>query len=355
MSARRVGWIYLFCFSLISGYAQRNGPPAGGANRDIALDVVVTNKAGKPVSGLQPQDFTLLDNKKPVKIVSIRAVESRTAASDPVEVILFVDGVNTSFADVAIEEQAVEAFLKKNSGQLPGPTSIVLLSTTAAAMANTSSRDGNALIAALNQGRSGQLIAGGVHGYYGIDGSQQLSLYTLNRLADFEAAKPGRKLLIWISPGWPLLSGPDVASEGLSSKEQQELFTSIVAFSDKLRQARIALYDIDPSGLADADELGTSFYGQFTKGVKSARQVQIGNLGLQVLAEQSGGRVLNSSNDVAGEIATCLADASAYYVLSFEGLAADGPNDYHALEIKIGKPGLTARARTGYYAQPAQH
>jgi hypothetical protein len=33
-------------------------------------------------------------------------------------------------------------------------------------------------------------------------------------------------------------------------------------------------------------------------------------------------------------------------------LAGDGPNEYHALEIKLGKPGLTARTRTGYYAQP---
>jgi hypothetical protein len=98
--------------------------------------------------------------------------------------------------------------------------------------------------------------------------------------------------------------------------------------------------------------LGTSFYGQFSKGVKGARQVQIGNLGLQVLAVQSGGLVLNSSNDVAGEIATCLTDANAYYVLSFDGAAGDGPNEYHALEIKIGKSGLTARTRSGYYAQP---
>ena len=86
--------------------------------------------------------------------------------------------------------------------------------------------------------------------------------------------------------------------------------------------------------------------------MKKARQVQIGNLALQVLAAQSGGRVLNSDNDVAGEIATCVADANAFYVLSFDGLPGDGPNEYHALEIKIDKPGLTARTRSGYYAQP---
>ena len=38
--------------------------------------------------------------------------------------------------------------------------------------------------------------------------------------------------------------------------------------------------------------------------------------------------------------------------LTFEGLAGDGPNEYHALEIKLDKPGLKALTRTGYYAQP---
>jgi hypothetical protein len=104
--------------------------------------------------------------------------------------------------------------------------------------------------------------------------------------------------------------------------------------------------------MADAGQFRTTEYMQFSKAVKTARQVQRGNLALQVLAYQSGGRVLNSSNDVAGEIATCVADASGFYVISFEGLAGDGPNEYHALEIKIDKPGLAARTRSGYYAQP---
>jgi hypothetical protein len=91
----------------------------------------------------------------------------------------------------------------------------------------------------------------------------------------------------------------------------------------------------------------------YTGAVKNARQVQIGNLALQVLAVQSGGRVLNSSNDVAGEIATSVADANSFYVLTFDGLPGDGPNEYHAIDVKIDKPGLAARTRAGYYTQPA--
>jgi VWFA-related protein len=136
-----------------------------------------------------------------------------------------------------------------------------------------------------------------------------------------------------------------------SERQRQWFFTSILALSDGLRRARITLYSIDPLGTADALSLRTD-YKQFLKPVKKAGQADLGDLALQVLASQSGGLVLNSSNDLAGEIATCAADSNSYYVLSFEGLPGDGPNEYHALDIKLDKPGLTARTRSGYYAQP---
>jgi hypothetical protein len=103
---------------------------------------------------------------------------------------------------------------------------------------------------------------------------------------------------------------------------------------------------------AAEDALRTSEYKDFVKGLATAAPAQIGHLALQVLAYQSGGRVFNSSNDVAGEIAACVADANAFYVLTVESPAGNSPNELHALDLKIDKPGLTARTRTVYYSQP---
>ncbi len=44
-------------------------------------------------------------------------------------------------------------------------------------------------------------------------------------------------------------------------------------------------------------------------------------------------------------------DTRAYYELSFRPLPGE-PNEYHALEVKVDKPGLEARTRTGYYSGP---
>lgn len=154
-----------------------------------------------------------------------------------------------------------------------------------------------------------------------------------------------------MSPGWPLLSGVR-EEEGLTEKNRKAIFSTIVSLSTQLRQAGVTLYNVDPLG--PMENQGREFYYEsFLKGVHSPNQVALGDLALQVLAVQSGGRVLSSGNDVAEEIARCVQDANAYYVITFAPPAADGPNEYHALQVKIGQPHLKAQTTAGYYAQPA--
>jgi hypothetical protein len=48
------------------------------------------------------------------------------------------------------------------------------------------------------------------------------------------------------------------------------------------------------------------------------------------------------------------ADAGAYYEISFDPTTTDRPNEYHQLEVRVAKPGLTARTRQGYYSLPGR-
>lgn len=345
MSTRSGTGICLFCASVLCGFAQQNRPACAA----ITLDVAVTDKSGKPVAGLQQSDFTLLDNKQPQKIASFQAVAT-AAAGPPVEVVLLVDEVNTPFIGVARVRDEIEKFLGRDGGKLARPVSVVLLSDAGTSVRTEPSQDGNALIADLNKAEFGlRTIRKGDQMFAAAD-QQSISLQALGQLAGYETAKPGRKLVVWISPGWPLFLGSSV---NLSSKDEQGIFASIVNFSDMLRTARITLYNVDPIGPTEG-EMQMSDFQQFFKGVKKADQVQLGDLGLQALAYQSGGRILNASNDVASEIATCVADGTSFYVLTFNALPGDGPNEYHELELKLDKPKLTVRTRSGYYAQPGR-
>ncbi len=344
MRTRSVRWIYLAFF-----WPLCFGQPTG-ANRQITLDVQVTDKSGKPVAGLMQQDFTLLDNKQPQKLLSFEAVQGGAATADaPVEVILLVDEVNATFTNVSFERAQIEKFLRSNGGELPRPVTLAVLSDSGIQMGGATTNDGNTLATQLDQNKAGLRTITRDQGVYGADERVTLSLRALQQLADYEAPRPGRKLAIWISPGWPLLTGPRIQ---LSDKDQRRLFGNIVALSDSLRKARVTLYSVDPLGTADEGGFRTSYYNEFVKGVKKPGQVQFGNLALQVIATQTGGRVLISNNDVEAEIASVVSDANTFYVLTFEGAEGDGPDEYHSLEIKLDKPGLKAATRTGYYAQP---
>ena len=323
-------------------------PPPPPADRRIELNVQVSDKSGAPVRGLQKEDFTVLDDKRPQNILSFKAVDE-PAAAPPVEIVLVVDAVNASFQAVTYERNELKKFLLQNGGKLPQPVSLIVFADTGTRVQQGSSRDGNSLASLYDQYETGLRIINRSQGFYGAADRFTLSLRTLTSLAAYEAKQPGRKLMIWFSPGWPLLTGPHIE---YTRKDEEGFFNSIVALSDQLRAADVTLYSVDPLGLADAGGVRISYYEEFLKGVPFASRAQAADLSLQVLAVQSGGRVLNASNDITGEIAKCTADAEAFYVLSFEAAHADHANEYHAIDVKVDKPGTKARTRTGYYAQP---
>jgi VWFA-related protein len=326
---------------------QAPAPAPTGADRQITIEVQVTDKSGAPVRGLQKQDFTVLDDKQPQNILSFRAVDRGVASTtDPVEIVLVIDAVNTSFQAVARERDEVRKFLLRNGGKLAEPVSLVIFSDAGADVQNGSSRDGNALATLFDQKELGLRTVTRSQGFWGATERLEMSLKAIRSLGEYEGTRPGRKLMIWISPGWPLLSGPNVQ---LSYKDLQQFFDSIVAFSTGLRQARVTIYSLDPLGMSDFGR--SKNYEEFVKGVTSPSRTVPGNLGLQVLAVQTGGRVFTSTNDLTSAIADCAADADAYYVLSFDGALADRANEYHAIGVTVDRPGVKARTRTGYYAQ----
>ncbi|MFZ3332303.1 MAG: hypothetical protein WA197_16835, partial [Candidatus Acidiferrales bacterium] len=67
---------------------------------------------------------------------------------------------------------------------------------------------------------------------------------------------------------------------------------------------------------------------------------------------QSGGEVFDFNNDMSAQLQKCISDSAPYYEISFVPQPAERANEYHQIEIKIAKGGLTARTRQGYYAQP---
>jgi VWFA-related protein len=370
--------VLLFCS--VFAFAQQpasQGTSAQSQAGPIQVDVVVAAaRQGAPVSGLEEGDFTILDNKKPQNIVSFQAIDGAApAAARQVEVILLLDLVNSSFEQAAIAQQQMVKYLEQNGGHLSYPTSIAIFSPKDGLRIQPNpSTDGNHLAVQLNatvrEVGPTPVSKGEVERF-------QSSLTTLLAIAGNKGKSPARKVLIWTGPGWPMLAGSRYTS---TSQDRQRDFDAIVAVSTALREAHISLYSISstsqtrlstpgaPPGAPmpmmpeapqqprvatnmSAPVEGTS-YKEYLKAVKSSRQADAGYLALQVRAVQSGGRVLDPTNDLAGQIASCVEDLSPFYRISFAPPHADHPDDYHDLKVEIAKPGLTARTTSGFYNQP---
>jgi VWFA-related protein len=328
----------------VSAFAGSDTVAAGSATAPVTLDVVVTGKSGQTVSGLQAQDFTLLDNKSPLKLASFQATNGLSAKADPpVEAIILVDSINSGILTVAKERASLADLFQANGGKLALPTSLVVLSYTGFILQDHPTQDGKALQEFLNKNTGGLREHPG-NGYEVDLERRRLSLRALSAIAAEEKKKPGRKLLIWISPGWASFAASNVP---MTDNEREGLFASIASLSTALREARMTLYSVDPMGAGVIQRYDQSLF----KGVATDQRVSYGNLILPAIATQSGGLQLYASNDIAKMVEQCMADASSYYVLNFNPPAAGHANEYHAIEVEVNKPGLKARTRVGYYAQ----
>ncbi|MGA3133696.1 MAG: VWA domain-containing protein [Terracidiphilus sp.] len=319
-------------------------PAIPPASHDLRLNVVVDTKSGQPVSNLAQQNFTVLDNKTPLPITYFKI---KSAADEPVSVIVLVDAVNIPFQLVAWSRQGIEKFLKANEGQLPYPTSIAVLTDQGVQLDNSFSTDGNTLSDNLEHHAIGlrQITR---DSEWSDPERLEICIKAFQQLLESASSLPGRKILIWVSPGWPIFSGPRI---DLTYNQQQQIFNQIVDLSTRLRQIDLTVYNINPIGVTES--LGrTDYYQSFLKGIAKPNQAQFGNLGLQVLAVQSGGLALEGNSDVAGMIQRCLVDAKSWYEIGFTPPPADKPNEYHHIEVKVEDRTLTVRTRDGYYSNP---
>ena len=169
--------VSLLCLATSS--AQQLQPlSAKPASRTIHLDVVASAKGGSPVGGLQQQDFTLLDNKVARPITSFRAMGENDA---PVEIILLIDSVNTSYQNVSFIRDQVDKVLRANDGHLGHPTALAFLADDGAHLQNGFTKDGNAISADLDNYTVGLRTIRRSTGVYGAEERFQISITEIGR------------------------------------------------------------------------------------------------------------------------------------------------------------------------------
>jgi VWFA-related protein len=314
--------------------------------RTVRLDVIVTDKSGTPIKGLKAEDFTILDNKQR-QTVSVQESGISQAGDITVEAYILIDAINPQISTVASERHDLTAYLEAAS-TLPIPTSLVFLTPDGLKIQGQSTREPKILLANLESNPTSTRTFQNIS-YYSAEALREKSLMAMNVLAVKLAKKPGRKLVIWLSPGWGSFI---FQSSRMSRKNQEELFSYEASLSVALRAAHVTLYSVDPNGAECVTCSRNSYYKNYLKGPFTPGDADHNDLMLQTLAAKTGGKVVTGKNDIAGMIDDCLVDARHYYVLTFEAPPAGREITFHELKVEVDKPGAQVRTATGYYTLP---
>ena len=134
----------------------------------------------------------------------------------------------------------------------------------------------------------------------------------------------------------------------MSSKSGQKTFNPIYWFTRLLREARLSIDELS------VDQAGSCApeYQQYLTGPRTVREADARFLYKKVLAIQSGGSVMDDSNDLVAEINRSVRRAPTFYTLSFDPPVALQDHEYHSLAVRVARPGLRARTNTNYYDEP---
>jgi VWFA-related protein len=350
----------LLCFSaaaiaqlnqspVLAPFEVESSPP-DPSQGTIRLDVVVTDKSGNPVAGLNQQDFTLRDNGQPGKIVSFQAFDGITAKPDPpVEVILVIDELSMTGLQLSIAEHEAENFLCRNQGDLAQPVSIYRINSKGLSASAQPSTDGNMLADKIAHHREPHVIwktsdvsESLVSGAANLD--QLHALIALGSIAIEERRRPGRKLMFWLGPGWTF-----------NTLRASGVFDFATELSIRMREARIDVWTTTEPSFYDPSRhvvpTTDPIFQQYLEGL-TPETVDSSYLSLYVIATQSGGGMLETRNDLAGLIGKRVEQANIFYSLTFDPQRTNKVDEYHALKLEVDKPDLTAHSKTGYFDEP---
>lgn len=121
---------------------------------------------------------------------------------------------------------------------------------------------------------------------------------------------------------------------------------------DAARRANVAVYFIDIRGLETGSAFNTAQFGSplDTRDVGFANaQVELEVQGSENLAIDSGGFSIRNANDLDAALGRVSRELSSYYLLGFQPAATGAPGTFRPLTVRVKRPGVTVRARKGYY------
>jgi VWFA-related protein len=327
----------------------------------VQVDAVVTDAQGRHVANLKPEDFEILEDGRPQKITHFSYVEGAPGPARPGNwqdeanlgfvprlrpqdvrrtIVLVADDLSYSPAEFPRVRLALRDFVDRQME----PGDLVSIMTTSGGMGALEqlTSDKRSLYAAIarivyspsrNQ-FGGWIVSNQVHYDFAKDdralaagraplfaaGSTSALGYAIQALRDM----PGRKAVALFSAGF---GGGTPALIEMANR------SSVVIYTFDMRGI-VATYDA---------HLPPGFWA--SQGP------------MDVLARGTGGIFFHETNSFGGALAAALEDMSSYYLIGYRPQREDfdrvkGNPQFHKIQVKALRAGLTVRSRDGFAGVP---
>ena len=390
--------------------------------RLVQITVIAQDGQGHPVTDLGRDDFLLFDSgqQREIKVFTVDrgdrshpavAVTPRADASEHVFTntleersgatgvnIILLDSLNTRWTDQANAIRNVIRFLSQIHPD--DHIAVYSIGLTGFHVLHDFTTDASDLVARLaswngeipraNSPDPGDQLAGVLSGR---DRSTTLNqrrapaaavnfghtlptLGVMEMLANRLAGIPGRKNVIWVSNGFPIVEWGNESATVLSRHGNEPILVrsldprntsntvhDTIGDSQQFsRQADHAMHLLDSANVSiypvEARGLQTPMYGMAggpaAQPLMSAASAptfsdQATEQAMQQVAKRTGGRAFTLTNDLFGALRTAIDDSRVTYTLGFypESTCQDGK--FHAVTIKLAeRRGITLRYRQGY-------
>jgi VWFA-related protein len=389
--------IGIVVFALVAGLVVRAQEPGahdpGAPDRPVfrlsvslvQLDAVVTDRRGRHVTTLGPEDFDVRQEGRPQRVVAatyVRADErwedtsglpplagSPRAAADATRTIaLVIDDLRMSFESIYRTRRALQRFIDTELL----PDDYVALVTTSGVRGSsvpfTYSRP--QLRAAVTRLRFSLLGAPAaslldpISPFDGWPGAGALELFrertmaegVLRRIEEIASVLPaegGRKTIVLVSEGFSV-TGDAWRLDGVNSAMRRLV--------DRANRAGVVIYAVDPrglvtTGLSAADAARGPFGTQALAQRRHAALIETQD-GLRYIAAGTGGFAVINSNDMPRALRRIIDDQAGYYLVGYEpedGTFGPGSSrTFRRVTVRVTRKGLKIRTRTGFYARPTE-
>jgi VWFA-related protein len=402
--------------SVSFGQGQVSSPNQKPAEGDVVrittnlvqVDAVITDKNGKLVTDLKPEELQLLENNRSQKITHFSYIAAGANAASPSSkpplrddkmppdrlrpedvrrtIALIVDDLGLSFSSTHFVRRALKQFVDQQ--MQPGDLVAIIRTSGGIGALQQFTSDRRQLYAAIDHikwypgGRSevgafapiGPPTPGKLGGEVDTKNKEldefRSDLFSVGTLGAISyvvrglSDLPGRKSILLISDGFKLSDRDPLSRTSSNDRTLQKLQQLI----DETSRASVVIHTINASGLQTRSSMraeDSMANAGNSSGARTAPQVEEAlrnrsndaldlQSGLDFLADETGGMAIHNSNDLAGGIKKII-DEKGYYLIGYRPDQSTfdpriGRRTFHHLSLKVLRSGeFNVRMRNGFY------